>query len=48
MASIKINDLSGPRDLNPQEAAMIVGGPLEVRELTIKATIAPDATAREQ
>ena len=48
MASITISDLKGPQDLDPEKAAMVKGGPLEIRELNIKATIAPDTATREK
>lgn len=43
MAKIEIKDLDTTTPVTPEDAALVKGGPLEIRELTIKATLsAPD------
>lgn len=43
MTKIVIKDLDMATPVTPEDAALVKGGPLEIRELTIKAIVkAPD------
>lgn len=39
MARIEIKDLDATIPVSPEDAALVKGGPLEIRELTIKVTV---------